>query len=126
MASQPATPGSAAAHGGPASAAPTAGSGGPASAAPTWEQVLADLEQETAALAEGLRRGELLAPVTPWHPPVLPPIPAELVARAQALLDQQLRLQIQIGLELDRSRPAGRARPASQPDPAPQLVDLRA
>ena len=87
--------------------------------------MLADLEQETVALAEGLRRGELLAPVTPWHPPVLPPIPAELVARAQALLDQQLRLQIQIGLELELDRPPpSRARPASQPDPAPQLVDL--
>ena len=94
----------------------------------TWEQVLAELEQETVALAEGLRSGELLAPVTPWHPPVLPPIPAELVARAQALLDQQLRLQIQIGLELelDRNRPSSRARSARQPDPAPQLVDLRA
>lgn len=93
---------------------------------PTWEQVLADLELETAALQEGLRRGELLAPVTPWHPPVLPPIPAELVARAQALLDQQLRLQIQIGLELDRAPVPSRARPASRPEPAPQLVDLLA
>jgi hypothetical protein len=93
---------------------------------PTWEQVLADLEEETAALREGLRRGELLAPVTPWHPPALPPIPLELVARAQALLDQQLRLQIQIGLELDRAPAASRPRPASRPDPAPQLVDLRA
>ena len=73
--------------------------------------MLADLEQETAALQEGLRRGELLAPVTPWHPPVLPPIPAELVARAQALLDQQLRLQIQIGLELNRAPAASRSRP---------------
>jgi hypothetical protein len=88
--------------------------------------VLAELEVETAALAEGLRRGELLAPVTPWHPPVLPPIPAELVTRAQALLDQQLRLQIQIGLELQRAPVASRARPASRPDPTPQLVDLRA
>jgi hypothetical protein len=94
--------------------------------APTWEQVLADLELETAALEEGLRRGELLAPVTPWHPPVLPPIPAELVARAQALLEQQLRLQIQIGLELDRAPVASRARLASRPEPAPQLLDLRA
>ena len=94
--------------------------------APTWEQVLAELEEETAALSEGLRRGERLAPVTPWHPPVLPPIPAELVARAQALLDQQLRLQIQIGLELDRAPAASRARLASRPEPAPQLVDLRA
>ena len=88
--------------------------------------MLADLETETLALQEGLRRGELLAPVTPWHPPVLPPIPAELVARAQALLDQQLRLQIQIGTELDRAPAASRPRPASRPDPAPQLVDLRA
>lgn len=95
-------------------------------APPTWEQVLAELELETVALQEGLRRGELLAPVTPWHPPALPPIPAELVARAQALLDQQLRLQIQIGLELDRAPAASRPRPASRPDPAPQLVDLRA
>jgi len=105
---------------------PTATRGGPAPAVPTWEQVLADLESETAALEECLRRGELLSPVTPWHPPVLAPIPPELVARAQALLDQQLRLQIQIGLELELARPAGRARPTSHPDPAPQLVDLRA
>ncbi|MEO7262394.1 MAG: hypothetical protein ABI047_14230 [Jatrophihabitantaceae bacterium] len=95
-------------------------------AAPTWEQVLADLELETAALQDGLRRGELLAPVTPWHPPVLPALPAELVTRAQALLDQQLRLQIQIALELDQAPAASRPRPASRPDPAPQLVDLRA
>lgn len=88
--------------------------------------MLADLESETAALQEGLRRGELLAPVTPWHPPALPPIPAELVARAQALLDQQLRLQLQIAGELERAPIASRARPASRPDPAPQLVDLRA
>ena len=88
--------------------------------------MLADLEQETAALAEGLRRGELLAPVTPWRPPALPPLPAELVARAQALLEQQLRLQIQIGLELDRAPVPSRPRPASRPEPAPQLVDLRA
>jgi hypothetical protein len=100
------------------------GAGRPA--APTWEQVLADLEQETAALEEGLRRGELLAPVTPWHPPVLPPIPAELAARAQALLAQQLQLQIRIGLELDRAPAACRARPTSRPEPAPQLLDLRA
>lgn len=88
--------------------------------------MLAELETETVALQEGLRRGELLAPVTPWHPPALPPIPAELVARAQALLDQQLRLQIQIGMELDRAPAASRQRAASRPDPAPQLVDLRA
>ena len=75
--------------------------------------MLADLETETLALQEGLRRGELLAPVTPWHPPVLPPIPAELVARAQALLDQQLRLQIQIGMELDRAPAVSRPRSAS-------------
>ncbi len=88
--------------------------------------MLADLELETAALQEGLRRGELLAPVKPWHPPVLPPIPAELVARAQALLDLQLRLQIQLGLELDRAPAMTRARSTHRPDPVPQLVDLRA
>jgi hypothetical protein len=93
---------------------------------PTWEQVLAELELETDAMREGLRRGELLAPVTPWHPPVLPPIPAELVARAQALLDQQLRLQIQITHELDRAPAASRPRTASRPDPTPQLLDLKA
>jgi hypothetical protein len=94
--------------------------------APTWEQVLADLELETAALQEGLRRGELLTPVTPWRAPALPPIPAELVARAQALLDQQLRLQIQLGLELDRAPAVSRTRPTNRPDPTPQLVDLKA
>jgi len=98
----------------------------PTSQQPTWEQVLADLESETDALREGLRRGELLAPVTPWHPPVLPPIPAELVARAQALLDQQLRLQIQISHQLDRAPAPSRARTTSRPDPTPQLLDLKA
>jgi hypothetical protein len=99
---------------------------GHAPPAATWEQVLADLELETMALQEGLRRGELLSPVKPWHPPALPPIPPELVARAQALLDQQLRLQIQIGLELERVPAASRPRPARHSDPAPQLVDLMA
>jgi hypothetical protein len=94
--------------------------------APTWEQVLADLEHETALLREGLRRGELLAPVTPWHPPVLPPIPPELAARAQALLDQQLRLQIQIAQELDRAPALSRGRLTSRPEPTPQLLDLKA
>jgi hypothetical protein len=92
----------------------------------TWEQVLADLELETAALQENLRRGELLAAVTPWHPPALPPIPPELAVRAQTLLDLQLRLQIQLGVELDRAPVLTRARIAHRPDPAPQLVDLRA
>jgi hypothetical protein len=88
--------------------------------------VLAELETETALLAEGLRRGELLAPVTPWHPPALPPIPAELVLRAQALLAQQARLQAELGRQLQHAPAAGRQRPAVQQDPAPQLVDLRA
>jgi hypothetical protein len=96
------------------------------STAPTWEQVLDELETETALLAEGLRRGELLSPVTPWHPPELAPLPAELVQRAQALLEQQLRLQIEIGLQLQQAPPACRPRSTARPDPAPMLVDLRA
>ena len=92
----------------------------------SWDQVLAELESETALLAEGLRRGELLAPVTPWHPPAMPPIPVELVARAQALLDQQLRLQIELGLQLQQAPAASRLRANTRPDPAPMLVDLRA
>ncbi|MGI8666929.1 MAG: hypothetical protein ACR2N4_12995 [Jatrophihabitans sp.] len=93
---------------------------------PSWEQVLADLESETTMLAEGLRRGELLAPVTPWHPPALPPIPTELVARAQLLLEQQLRLQVELGLQLQDAPPATRPRSVNRPDPVPMLVDLRA
>ncbi len=77
-------------------------------------------------LAEGLRHGELLSPVTPWHPPAMPPIPAELVSRAQALLDQQLRLQIELGLQLQDAPVSSRARAVNRPDPAPMLVDLRA
>lgn len=95
-------------------------------AAPSWEQVLAELETETTLLAEGLRRGELLSPVTPWHPPAMPPIPAELVTRAQAVLDQQVRLQIELGLQLQQAPLASRPRPANRPDPQPQLMDLRA
>lgn len=94
--------------------------------APTWSQVLDELETETALLAEGLRRGELLSPVTPWHPPELPPIPVELVTRAQALLAQQLQLQIEIGLQLQQAPPACRPRSTVRPDPAPLLMDLRA
>jgi hypothetical protein len=88
--------------------------------------VLAELESETTLLAEGLRRGELLAPVTPWHPPAMPPIPAELVARAQSLLDLQLRLQIELQLQLQQAPVASRPRTSTRPDPAPMLVDLRA
>ncbi|HJQ03167.1 MAG TPA: hypothetical protein VJ851_16340 [Jatrophihabitans sp.] len=94
--------------------------------AQTWEQVLAELESETALLAEGLRRGELLAPVTPWHPPALPPIPAELVLRAQALLAQQAELAAELGQQLRQAPAVGRQRPAVRPDPTPQMVDLRA
>jgi hypothetical protein len=88
--------------------------------------VLAELESETALLAEGLRRGELLAPVAPWHPPVLPPIPAELVLRAQAVLAQQAQLQAELGGQLLHAPAASRQRPAVRPDPTPQMVDLRA
>lgn len=88
--------------------------------------MLAELESETALLAEGLRRGELLSPVTPWHPPALPPIPPELVVRAQQLLEQQHRLQAELARQL-RSAPALN-RPRSVPDaaPMPLLLDLRA
>jgi hypothetical protein len=94
--------------------------------AQTWEQVLAELESETALLAEGLRRGELLAPVTPWRPPALPPIPAELALRAQALLAQQAELAAELGQQLRQAPAVGRQRPAVRPDPTPQMVDLRA
>jgi hypothetical protein len=94
--------------------------------APSWDQVLAELETETALLAEGLRRGELLAPVAPWRPPELPPIPAELVLRAQALLAQQAALTTELGRQLEQAPAAARQRPAVRPDPTPRLVDLRA
>ena len=95
--------------------------------APTWEQVLADLETETTLLAEGLQRGELLAPVKPWHPPAMPSIPAELVARAQELLEQQHRLQIELGLQLALAPTFNRPRRAvTNEAPAALLVDLRA
>jgi len=92
----------------------------------TWEEVLAELETETALLAEGLRRGELLAPVRPWHPPALPPIPAELVLRAQQLLAEQQRLTAALATELRNAPPAVRTRPVVPPVPMPQLLDLRA
>lgn len=88
--------------------------------------MLDDLEAETTMLAEGLRRGELLSPVASWQPPTMPAVPPELVARAQALLDQQLRLQIELGLQLQDAPAAIRPRPVNRPDPAPMLVDLRA
>jgi hypothetical protein len=88
--------------------------------------VLAELESETTLLADGLRRGELLAPVTPWHPPALPPIPAELVLRAQALLAQQAQLRAELAQQLQHAPAAARQRPSVRPDPTPQLVDLRA
>lgn len=95
-------------------------------AAPTWAEVLAELETETALLAEGLRRGELLSPVTPWHPPAMPPIPPELVVRAQALLDQQHRLQVQLADQLAHAPTAHRTRSGSPSEPQPLLLDLRA
>ncbi|HEX2903047.1 MAG TPA: hypothetical protein VHO01_06270 [Jatrophihabitans sp.] len=95
-------------------------------AAPTWDQVLAELETETALLAEGLRRGELLSPVKPWHPPVMPPIPVELVARAQTLLDQQHRLQAQLASQLAQAPAATRQRSPHAELPIPLLLDLRA
>lgn len=88
--------------------------------------MLDELETETNLLAEGLRRGELLSPVTPWHPPEMPPIPPELTVRAQALLEQQLRLQAELSLQLQDQPAAIRARPTPHADPAPRLVDLRA
>jgi hypothetical protein len=92
----------------------------------SWEQVLAELETETALLAEGLLRGELLSPVTPWHPPVMPPIPAELVTRAQALLAQQHRLQAELSRQLAQAPAASRPRQIVVAPPAPMLLDLRA
>ena len=92
----------------------------------TWEQVLAELETETALLAEGLRRGELLSPVTPWHPPALPPIPPELVLRAQQLLAQQHRLQAELSQQLQAAPVLNRPRAVPESAPAPLLLDLRA
>jgi hypothetical protein len=88
--------------------------------------VLTELEDETTLLAEGLRRGELLAPVRPWHPPALPTIPPELVARAELLLARQLELQIEIGLQHHDHPAATRTRAGARNDPAPLLLDLRA
>lgn len=98
----------------------------PAPAGPTWDQVLAELEAETNLLAEGLRRGELLSPVTPWHPPAMPPIPAELVTRAQQLLDQQHRLQAELAVQLAQAPAFTRPRTAVIEAPAPMLLDLKA
>jgi len=92
----------------------------------TWEQVLAELETETTLLAEGLRRGELLSPVTPWHPPVLPPIPPELVLRAQQLLEQQHRLRAELSRQLAAAPALSRPRTPAESVPAPLLLDLRA
>lgn len=88
--------------------------------------MLAELETETTLLAEGLRRGELLSPVTPWHPPALPPLPPELVVRAQQLLEQQHRLTAELSRQLaDAPAPVRRRAPAEQV-PTPLLLDLRA
>jgi hypothetical protein len=88
--------------------------------------VLAELETETVLLAEGLRRGELLSPVTPWHPPELPPIPPELVLRAQQLLEQQYQLCAEISRQLAAAPALGRPRTMPEPTPTPLLLDLRA
>ena len=92
----------------------------------SWEQVLTELETETALLAEGLRRGELLSPVTPWHPPALPPIPPELVVRAQQLLEQQHQLSAALSRQLAAAPALARPRNLPEPVPAPLLLDLRA
>ena len=88
--------------------------------------MLAELETETALLAEGLRRGELLAPVTPWHPPALPPIPPDLVLRAQQLLAQQHQLQAEISRQLQAAPALSRPRAVPESAPAPMLLDMRA
>lgn len=88
--------------------------------------MLAELETETTLLAEGLRRGELLSPVTPWHPPELPPIPPELVVRAQQLLEQQHQLRAELSRQLAAAPALSRPRMLAEPTPAPMLLDLRA
>lgn len=88
--------------------------------------MLAELETETALLADGLRRGELLSPVTPWHPPELPPIPPELVLRAQQLLEQQHQLRAALSRQLATAPALGRRRSVPEPVPTPLLLDLRA
>ncbi|HTZ44597.1 MAG TPA: hypothetical protein VMB79_12115 [Jatrophihabitans sp.] len=92
----------------------------------TWLDVLAELETETALLAEGLRRGELLSPIRPWHPPALPPIPPELVLRAQQLLAEQHRLRQQLAAELRNAPPRCRPRTPVPSTPVPLLLDRRA
>lgn len=87
---------------------------------------MAELETETALLGEGLRRGELLSPVMPWHPPAMPPIPAELVTRAQTLLDQQHRLQTQLAAQLALAPAASRQRSLVTESPMSLLLDLKA
>jgi hypothetical protein len=59
-----------------------------------WSAALTDMELSLAQ-AEGLLRASHASSLggspAPWHPPVgLGPLPASLVARAQALLDRQL------------------------------------
>ena len=88
--------------------------------------MLAELETETTLLAEGLRRGELLSPVTPWHPPALPAIPPDLVLRAQQLLEQQHELRAELSRQLAAAPALSRPRTLPESSPAPLLLDLRA
>ncbi len=91
-----------------------------------WEQVLAELASETELLAEGLRRGQLLAPVRPWQSPAMPPLPAELVVRAQQLLSDQLELRAKLAEQLRQAPAPVRPHAVSAAVPAPLLLDLRA
>ena len=56
----------------------------------------------------------------------MPPIPAELVTRAQTLLDQQHRLQTQLAAQLALAPAASRQRSSVTESPMSLLLDLKA
>jgi hypothetical protein len=88
--------------------------------------VLAELECETAELEAGLRNGVMPKNVMPWQPPLMPSLPIELAARAQALVQQQLALKQRISRELAEAPAVVRSRAPGKTAPEPILLDLRA
>jgi hypothetical protein len=93
---------------------------------PSWEEVLAALECETAELEAGLRNGVMPSNILPWQPPLMPSLPVELAARAQALVQQQLALKQRLSLELAAAPAVVRTRAPGKTTPEPLLIDLRA
>jgi hypothetical protein len=96
-----------------------------------WEAELDRLELEVLRV-ERLLKGLAALPTEPWTPPTIPgQMPADLVGRAQALLDRQDQVTGQLGSALASAHKqiayGDRVSDATSPAPAgPVYLDLEA